>query len=496
MTQRRSPRSTVNGSRHPSRARATAELPLGADVIGQTGGRQRGQAGRCAERLRRPPQTPPVPVGIDGAGGAPPDLVIVGVDRAGTQDSQVMVRRHDRASRLERFRHSHRPRRHPLVHQSRRGGGADAVAGRRAERRHDIAPARPTVWREGEHAGEAVLVENGSVSRHPSASRLELERDPDRCGPALPAGLQVGERLAGRLGGTGSRPGDAGATARACPGFVHVAADVRTPGREFTEQLERDPYDFCAAPGRSGPPHPQSRHQRGAQVCLVDRRGGHAVRVDPASVAGSPTAVGAMDDVGQQHVAVHVRVTIAAHPVGEDGGHGARGREHLPGRARASGGGDAVLLEIRERPLDRLGMGGDDGVRRIRTAQCEQHTGRLGRAEGQIVGRHRVPSGPEHHSRDGMPAREQTPEAVRVDRSREPEPGGRFPGPTGRPGQRQLAGEIGEVVIGFVPAYPVDPEHCDLPSPDLVVAGVNGRPSGPTVQGRRVRAGGGAPRSG
>ena len=80
-----------------------------------------------------------------------------------------------------------------------------------------------------------------------------------------------------------------------------------------------------------------------------------------------------------------------------------------------------------------------------------------------------------------MAALEQSPELVGPDGAGEAEPLRRAPRPAARSGHRQLAGEIGQVIVGPVPPDPVDPEHGGLPCTRRT-GGVNGRPA---TQARR-----------
>ena len=150
-------------------------------------------------------------------------------------------------------------------------------------------------------------------------------------------------------------------------------------------------------PGRAVQRAPNVDGQPGAQMRLVDRRGGPAVRVDPASVTGAPAAVGTVDEVGHHDVAVEVRVAVAADSVGEHRRDRPTGGHHDAVGARPSGGRDAVLFEVRERSGDGPAVRRHDGVRDVGTGQGEQHADGLRRAERQVERPHGRPSRTEQH---------------------------------------------------------------------------------------------------
>ena len=103
--------------------------------------------------------------------------------------------------------------------------------------------------------------------------------------------------------------------------------------------------------------------------------------------------------------------------------------------------------------------------RHVRAAQGEQHAGRLRRAERQVERGHGDPARAERPPGRADAGPRAGAGSRRASTGRQPEPGGGAPGPAARPGHGQLAGEVGQVVVGAVPPDPVDPEHRALPHP-------------------------------
>ena len=79
----------------------------------------------------------------------------------------------------------------------------------------------------------------------------------------------------------------------------------------------------------------------------------------PATVAGAPAAVRPVHEVGHHDVGVQVGVAVAADGVGESAGDHPGGGDHEPLGSRAAGGRDGVPLQVRQRTLHRLDVGGD-----------------------------------------------------------------------------------------------------------------------------------------
>ena len=315
---------------------------------------------------------------------------------------------------------------------------------------------------------------------------LELEAAADIVGPTPPESLVVGERRAGRLGRTGGGPGDAGAASRVHSGLVHVAADVGSPAREGTEQLRPDARHFCRTARAAGPPHAERRGQPGAQVGLVDRRGGQAMRGDPPPVTGTPAAVRTVDEVRHHDVAVDVRIAVSADAMREHGRDGAAGGQHRAGGTRSPGGGDGVLFQIRKRPRDGLVVHGHDRARRLGTGQCEEHAGRLRRTEGQIERGHGHASRSEHDPRSadgGSRAVAGTRQPARGRRGRAPPPRSRPTGPV-RPRAAPGRDRTGSSRTGPVRSRG---SRAWWPPVTQRTGGVNGRPA---------TSSGGAPRPG
>ena len=181
---------------------------------------------------------------------------------------------------------------------------------------------------------------------------------------------------------------------------------------------------------------------------------------DPPAVTGAPTPVGSMHEVGQDDVAVEVGIAIAADSVREDSGEGATGGQHSTSGTRSPGGGDGVAFQVRKGAGDCVGVRRDHGAGRVGARQREDDAGRLRRAEGEVERRHGGAARSEHDARVRVAALKQPVEFLGANRAAEAKGLRRVPGPVTRSGDRQLTGEVGEVVIGPAPPDPVDPEHC------------------------------------
>ena len=240
------------GSRRPSLARADVDLRA------RCGRGRRGAPPAATARLAGVAEpsgsgvreAPAVPVGVDRAGGAHPHRVVVGVDRTGPERAQDGGSPGPRTGAAA----AARPRRPDRAAPSgRRGARASravgAVPGRRGEGRHDVAAVGPAVRRQGDHPGEAVLVEHG---RRPAGARpgSSSRRPPTASARRRQWAVEVG------VGGPGALAGRVAAQATRAPRAERAPVSymwrrMSAPaGRELTEQLGPDAGDLGRAPGR------------------------------------------------------------------------------------------------------------------------------------------------------------------------------------------------------------------------------------------------------
>ncbi len=281
-------------------------------------------------------EAPPVPVGVQSAGGTQPHRVVVGVDRTGTERAQVVIRRDHRPPLKERLRHSGRPRRHPLRNEAVDGRGAWRHRGppRRMPPRHHGG---------GRHRGrEGRAPRQSGARRARRALRARRARSSSRRPPTSSARRRQRASwsakgapgvLAGRVAAQAMR-----APRPECTAVSYMWRRMSAPRLEkAAEQLGPDTGHFGRAARPAGPPHAKRRGQPGPQMGLVDRCRGRTMRGDPPPVTGTPAPVGAMDEVRHHDVAVDVRVAVPAHAVREHGRDGPAGGQHRPGGTRSAG---------------------------------------------------------------------------------------------------------------------------------------------------------------
>ena len=157
-----------------------------------------------------------------------------------------------------------------------------------AEAAHDVTAVAPP-WAEGRSPRRSGARRARPPRRGPA--RLELQAGADVVGPMPPASRESANGAAGRLGRAGRGPGDAGAPSRAGTALVHVAADVRAPGRECAEQLRPDPRHLGRASRTAGPTHARAAVPTRRADGPRRPRGGQAMRGDTPPVAGTPAPV-------------------------------------------------------------------------------------------------------------------------------------------------------------------------------------------------------------
>ena len=182
-----------------------------------------------------------------------------------------------------------------------------------------------------------------SVSRRTSTvgiggSRAEAARDDlvgvmagrERLGhPPGPQVLRGGVEV---LGGPGGQAGRLSRLAPRATGRQQGLLDLGGALGEQPSQRPRHSGDLRGAPGHVVPAHPEPLGELPTQHGLVQVPGGLAVPVQRLGVQGRPPAVHPLDQVGQHHVGVQLRVP------GPAGGVLERGPEEavrLDARARA-----------------------------------------------------------------------------------------------------------------------------------------------------------------
>ena len=290
----------------------------------------------------------------------------------------MVIRRDHGPSLPERLGHAERPRRHPLRDEPVDGRRRWRHPGRRAERRHDVTAVGPTVGGQGDHPGEAVLVERG---RGPArrGRPLELQAAADRVGLSPPEGLVSRRRAA-----PGALAGRVAAQAMRAPRpeCTPVSSMWRRMSALRVENSASSsgptPATSAVRPGRAGPAHAEGGGQSGAQMRLVDRRGGLAMGGDAPPVTGAPAPVRSVHEVGHHHVAVEVRVAVPADSVREHRREGPAGGQHGtragPDRRVAV---MACCSRYESDPATASACAATTVPRRVGTSQSEEHAGRL-----------------------------------------------------------------------------------------------------------------------
>ena len=171
--------------------------------------------------------------------------------------------------------------------------------------------------------------------------------------------------------------------------------DVGTAGRPALVQSGVDTDDLPDRPlrrvgaGPFGEPHPQ----RFAEVLLergvVGLRRGNVGFEQHPPVDRQPASVEGLDLVRHRDVGVQIRVAGPAVPVGERGRNQASDVD-LPDALRPGPGEQGMLLDERQRVLDRGLMGPFDHRRHRRVSDRPQGRHRLHRGERQVVTRNRL----------------------------------------------------------------------------------------------------------
>ena len=250
--------------------------------------------------------------------------------------------------------------------------------------------------------------------------------------------------------------------------------------RELAEQPGPDACDLGRPPG--------ARRPTARRTPTTGRTGGAPRRPRPPPGDGRRSPAGRTRSSGRRapwtrlamhDVAVEVRVAVAVHPVRED----APAIIPLVGITTRSGPDRRAAVmpccsRYESAPATASVCAADDAAGDLRAAECEQHAGRLGRAEGQVERRDGDPARSDRPSRARVAALEQPAELARAgagppDRARRPRrrSSGRAPARAARG-----RGRTGSSRPGPARCRGSRASGCLSPSTPTL-AGMNGRPA-------------------